>query len=120
MLLIMILSALWMGSRIDNMQTSDASVQDGWISPVGLAIARRLALPQSLLAVLVLTNQHVQIITRVSSGYPLWYWWLASRFYDRPFVRLAKWDILLEWIIRWMVLYALIQAGLFAAFLPPA
>lgn len=111
MLLIMILSVLWIGSQVERtprvkQQDSGASVQDDWISPVGLAVARRLAVPQLALAVLVLTNQHVQIITRISSGYPLWYWWLASRLLDRCPVRFAKWDISMEWVVRWMVLYA--------------
>ncbi|KAL9127967.1 MAG: hypothetical protein Q9217_003258 [Psora testacea] len=42
------------------------------------AMLRRLALPQIVLGLLALTTYHVQIITRLSSGYPIWYWWLAS------------------------------------------
>ncbi|EGC43190.1 proteasome activator subunit 4 [Histoplasma capsulatum var. duboisii H88] len=37
----------------------------------------RLAIPQAVLTVLALTNSHVQIINRISSGYPLWYWYIA-------------------------------------------
>ncbi|KAL9029233.1 MAG: hypothetical protein Q9196_002503 [Gyalolechia fulgens] len=128
MLLIMILSAVWIGSRVDQVplmkhqgaNASRASIQDGWISPVGLASARRLAMPQLVLAILALTSYHVQIVTRISSGYPLWYWWLASKIDDQRSLRLVKWDISVEWVVKWMVLYSLIQAGLFAAFLPPA
>lgn len=75
-------------------------------------IVTSLALPQLVLAVLALTSYHVQIITRISSGYPLWYIWLAFKLQDRP--RRAS------LVIRWMVIYALIQAGLYACFLPPA
>ncbi|EXJ95258.1 hypothetical protein A1O1_00378 [Capronia coronata CBS 617.96] len=71
-----------------------------------------LALPQLVLAVLALTSYHVQIITRISSGYPLWYIWLAARTQENT-TRTAP-------IIRWMVIYALVQAGLYASFLPPA
>ena len=82
---------------------------------------RRLLLPQLLLAVLALTNYHVQIINRISSGYPVWYWWLAwlalnnhkLRFFGRPLSSARL-------VIRLMVVYALIQGGLFASFLPPA
>lgn len=74
-----------------------------------------LAVPQLALAVLAITTYHVQIITRISSGYPLWYVWLAlanSLGFERP--------QLLRVVVGWMVLYAMIQAGLYATFLPPA
>ncbi|EXJ89447.1 hypothetical protein A1O3_02514 [Capronia epimyces CBS 606.96] len=71
-----------------------------------------LAVPQLALAVLALTSYHVQIITRISSGYPLWYLWLAAKIQGNPKRTVP--------IIRWMVVYALIQAGLYASFLPPA
>jgi GPI mannosyltransferase 2 len=68
-----------------------------------------LTIPQLILAVLALTTYHVQIITRIASGYPWWYIWLAA---ERPrSVKIA---------VRWMALYALIQGGLYASFLPPA
>ncbi|KEF57550.1 uncharacterized protein A1O9_05467 [Exophiala aquamarina CBS 119918] len=71
-----------------------------------------LALPQLILAILALTSYHVQIITRLASGYPLWYIWLSHQIvggWSRTSV-----------IIRYMVMYGLIQAGLYASFLPPA
>ncbi|KIV98160.1 hypothetical protein PV10_01840 [Exophiala mesophila] len=71
-----------------------------------------LALPQLLIAILALTSYHVQIITRLSSGYPLWYIWLASQMESRAQMT--------QITIRWMVVYALLQAGLYAGFLPPA
>lgn len=80
------------------------------------ALLFRLALPQLALAVLALTSFHVQIITRISSGYPLWYLVLAREITDGDAkeIRIAKWTV------RWMVMYALIQGVLFASFLPPA
>jgi len=71
-----------------------------------------IALPQLVLALLALTSYHVQIITRISSGSPLWYIWLAAKVQDQP----TRFSV----VIRWMVMYALIQACLYASFLPPA
>ena len=82
---------------------------------------QKLAIPQLVLAVLALTTYHVQIITRISSGYVLWYWWLASLISEKPQVEVfgKKWN-LAETVVRWMVVYAIVQGGLFASFLPPA
>lgn len=81
----------------------------------------RLALPQAILAVLALTSYHVQIITRQASAYPLWYLWLASCLLregkrgrgESCFVKPGH-------LLHGMVLYGVIQASLFASFLPPA
>jgi phosphatidylinositol glycan class V len=91
---------------------SPARAGAGGISSIQKRIIISLAVPQLVLAILALTSYHVQIITRLSSGYPLWYIWLASKLQDEPKrASLA---------IRWMVLYAMLQAGLYACFLPPA
>ena len=81
-----------------------------------LPLTRRFALPQILVAVLAFTNYHVQIITRLSSGYPLWYIWIA----ERIIISSPRMDNLTTIIITWMIMYSTIQAGLFACFLPPA
>ena len=88
---------------------------------INQAIVLRLALPQIILATLALTSYHVQIITRLSSGYPVWYWWLASLILENRETSLMG----REWstaciISKWMVIYAIVQGGLFASFLPPA
>ena len=75
---------------------------------------RTLAASQTLLAVLAITNYHVQVITRLSSGYPVWYWWVAGCLMDR---RRQAWGY---GITVFVVMYAGIQGGLFASFLPPA
>jgi len=86
------------------------------------SICRRFSIPQLALASLAFTTFHVQIITRLSSGYPLWYLFTASLIYearkDKGVER--KRSIWFTLIVRWMVMYALIQGVLFAAFLPPA
>lgn len=83
--------------------------------------AQCMAIPQLVLGALALTSYHVQIVTRLSSGYPVWYLWLASIILeDHKQDHLgSKWP-LGRGIIRWIVLYTLIQGGLFASFLPPA
>lgn len=85
------------------------------------SILCRYSIPQIVLVTLALTNYHVQIITRLSSGYPVWYWWLASMISEKPTAQLSgkKWN-LAGITVRWMVIYGLVQGGLFASFLPPA
>lgn len=79
----------------------------------------RLALPQLALALLALSTYHVQIITRMASGYPLWYWWLALGIVG---VGKGKWSVPVksDVVVIWMVMYTAIQGGLYASFLPPA
>ena len=84
-------------------------------------IVRRIAVPQVVLAALALTSYHVQITTRISSGYPVWYWWLASLIVENRETSIWGRKFHSASIItRWMVLYAIVQGGLFASFLPPA
>lgn len=87
----------------------------------------RLAVPQLILSLMALTSFHVQIVNRISSGYALWYIVLAaalngsnqgggggvlgSIFGSRRRV---------EVLVRLMAMYAVVQGGLYAAFLPPA
>lgn len=73
-----------------------------------------LAAMQTLLAVLAITNYHVQIISRVSSGYPVWCWWVASCLADE---KRRAWGY---GVTVFIVMYASIQGALFASFLPPA
>ncbi|KAM0426662.1 hypothetical protein ACHAPT_007978 [Fusarium lateritium] len=80
----------------------------------GQVLVRTLAAMQTLLAVLAITNYHVQIISRLSSGYPAWYWWVASCLMDEKRTSLGY------GIVVFIAMYAAIQGGLFASFLPPA
>ena len=85
------------------------------------ACISRLAIPQAILAILAFTHYHVQIITRISSGYPLWYWYLAAEILDSSKIALDDAALLSsKKIVQGMVLYGLIQGALFASFLPPA
>jgi phosphatidylinositol glycan class V len=99
-------------------------------------IMERLAVPQLVLAVLAFTSFHVQIINRISSGYLVWSLVLAIALQDHspelgcghtnishysPFRRLEAYGgRVKEWVVRAMVMYAIVQGGLFASFLPPA
>lgn len=73
-----------------------------------------MAAAQTLLVLFALTSHHVQIITRLSSGYPIWYWWLARALVDGQKSGVAG------GIVVFMIMYASIQGVLFASFLPPA
>ena len=91
------------------------------IAVIHQAVATRLAAPQAVLALLAFSTYHVQIITRLSSGYPVWYWWLASLILgDQRVTFRGREFSAADSIIRWMVMYAVVQGGLFANFLPPA
>ncbi|KAK5174195.1 ER membrane glycoprotein subunit of the GPI transamidase complex-like protein [Saxophila tyrrhenica] len=96
----------------------------------------RLVLPQIVLAVMATTSFHVQIVNRISSGYPVWYIVLAVAIVSATKTgsstsKTEKEDTQqhldtppnadrLESVVRGMVMYAIIQGGLYASFLPPA
>jgi phosphatidylinositol glycan class V len=79
-------------------------------------LMRSLAATQTLVALLAITNYHVQVINRLSSGYVVWYWWIAGCLLAeedrRRTIGLA--------VVVFFVMYAGIQGSLFASFLPPA
>ncbi|OAA62813.1 DUF409 domain containing protein [Niveomyces insectorum RCEF 264] len=75
-----------------------------------------MALSQVLMVLMALLNYHVQIITRLSSGFPLWYWWLAQGLAGKEPSR----SRFAGGFVVFMVMYASIQGVLFASFLPPA
>jgi phosphatidylinositol glycan class V len=75
-----------------------------------------IALPQLALALTALVLYHVQIILRIASGYPVWYWWIAQLLIDEQAGRTR----LPHRIVQWMVMYSVVQTALYAAFLPPA
>ncbi|KFA75769.1 hypothetical protein S40288_07905 [Stachybotrys chartarum IBT 40288] len=75
---------------------------------------RTLAATQLILGIMAVTSYHVQIITRIASGYPVWYWWVANNLAKKE---PSGW----AWTTTvFMALYGNIQGGLFASFLPPA
>ncbi|KAI5918163.1 GPI mannosyltransferase 2 [Camillea tinctor] len=82
--------------------------------PNRAATLRSMAASQIVLTALAITNYHIQIITRISSGYPSWYWWLAGLLGNNSTSRLGG------NIVIFMIMYAGIQGALFASFLPPA
>lgn len=102
---------------------------------------RLFALPQAALSVLTFFNLHVQIINRLSSGYPVWYIVLAMVMTSRDTYgtdpaasvsssRAALQSSRLTLHLRksgvqrvmfyGMIIYAMVQGGLYASFMPPA
>ncbi|PIA94190.1 GPI mannosyltransferase 2 [Cercospora beticola] len=89
-------------------------------------IMSRFALPQLVLALLALTSFHVQIINRISSGYPVWYIVLAviiqqgnrALEVEGSAVRFIHRHA--QSLVRLSVMYAIVQGGLYASFMPPA
>ncbi|KAL3423797.1 gpi mannosyltransferase 2 [Phlyctema vagabunda] len=75
-------------------------------------LVRNMAVSQLILTALTLTSAHVQIITRISSAYPVWMWYIGRT----ALTSRVKTD----YFIRFMVMYAVIQGVLFSSFLPPA
>ena len=134
MLYILLKSSYWTW-RVDAFMIAFPSEQGSknysgkapWASATGpdlhidRAIARRFAIPQVVLAALALTSYHVQIINRLSSGYPIWYWWLASLILIDCETSVLGMRLHYSGIVlRCIVIYAMVQGGLFASFLPPA
>ncbi|KAH7396581.1 GPI mannosyltransferase 2 [Phaeosphaeria sp. MPI-PUGE-AT-0046c] len=80
-----------------------------------------LALPQLVLAVAAFSSFHVQIINRLASGYPTWYWMVAAWIVvEQKTPRSSNVARRNQWIVRGTFIYALAQGMLFANFLPPA
>ncbi|OHW97780.1 GPI mannosyltransferase 2 [Colletotrichum incanum] len=83
-----------------------------------LVLVFSMAAAQVLLSVLAITTYHVQIITRIASGYAVWYWWVAGCLLDDGAD--GKRRDLGGKTVTFSVMYAAIQGVLFASFLPPA
>ena len=117
--------------------STDMSVAKGKRS----ACMSRLSWPQIILALLALTSFHVQIINRISSGSPIWYLVIGASIMGHNWIRENKssertkpaiytaivWlqrifmiRSVQQWLFRGMIMYAIIQGGLYASFLPPA
>jgi phosphatidylinositol glycan class V len=81
----------------------------------------QLALPQLILALAAATSFHVQIVNRISSGYPIWYLTVAQWMTARETTQYTtKRDLTSPLVVRGMIVYAIAQGVLFAGFLPPA
>lgn len=76
-------------------------------------VVRNLAVTQLSLVALTLSTAHVQIVTRISSAFPVWLWYGSNASQDGK-------TMLVGGLVKFMVIYALVQGGLYASFLPPA
>ncbi|KAJ5149647.1 GPI mannosyltransferase 2 [Penicillium atrosanguineum] len=116
-LVILCQSSLWALKAPSTLRSGSGNQSPSPVSPGSMLF--RLAVPQGLLAVMALTSYHVQIVNRISSGYPVWYWYLVSSAMD-SFQDHRKGRRGLVNAAQTMVAYALIQGVLFGSFLPPA
>jgi phosphatidylinositol glycan class V len=109
-------------ARINTTASQPAAASD---AALFTHVAVQLAVPQLVLAIMALTSFHVQIINRISSGCALWYLVLAIAVDDQSVGGFEGALGLLrgsraELVVRLMTGYAIVQGGLYAAFLPPA
>jgi len=95
-----------------------ASSVDVIATNLGSSVLPQLALPQLLLAVAATTSFHIQIVNRLSSGYPIWYLVIAGWMSTSKNSGTA--DKAPEWVVRGIIMYCMIQSVLYASFLPPA
>ncbi|KAJ5935350.1 GPI mannosyltransferase 2 [Penicillium verhagenii] len=110
-------SSMWAIRAPATLRSQSGSSAPSPLSPGSMLF--RLAIPQGLLAIMALSSYHVQIINRISSGYPVWYWYLVSigmECLQDP----RKNHRSLALAAQAMVAYALIQGVLYGSFLPPA
>ncbi|KAI1002022.1 hypothetical protein K3495_g6182 [Podosphaera aphanis] len=114
MITLVIASGTW-ALRSSSFQEIKAVKPEGDLIPRNkrLQIIQNLGVSQLLLAALTITTAHVQIITRISSSYPVWLWYTATQTRDRK----GRYS---RYIVRFMVIYGIVQAGLYSSFLPPA
>lgn len=104
------------GFEILRQPSSSLGMATGRLDLGSKTLIQAVAAAQVLLAALALSTYHVQVVTRLASGYPLWYWWLAACLAGHDEKRRVGGGR----FVVFMVLYAMIQGALFACFLPPA
>ncbi|KAL4976636.1 GPI mannosyltransferase 2 [Aspergillus desertorum] len=123
MLLVLFLSCLW-ALRVGVSHSLCMSTKAGHLLSArpSAQLIIQLAIAQLVLVAMALTTYHVQIINRISSGYPLWYWYLANRALETTdrFSSASRYSGQFMVFLQAMVIYALVQGVLFGSFLPPA
>ncbi|KAL2823934.1 GPI mannosyltransferase 2 [Aspergillus cavernicola] len=123
MLLILFLSCFWaLGADVPFALFRTSSRDDFALSSSPAApLLTQLAIAQLILAAMAIISYHIQIINRVSSGYPLWYWFLVWQALGTSTSDQSKvYRALSLTIVQVMATYALVQAAFFGSFLPPA
>ncbi len=117
MLIIMSLSSIWALQLGESGGPSQGHKQSHVANPIhqksSLQVIRTLGIAQLALVLLTLTTAHVQIINRLSSGYPVWMWYVASQIKEKKHLSGSL-------VVSFVVMHAVVQGGLFASFLPPA
>lgn len=114
MFVILIKSALWaLNSNPSPNEGQNGKDEKTMQARGSQQVLRNLAISQLFLVLLTLSTAHVQIITRISSAFPIWLWY-GSTLSQEGQARIV------DGFVKFMVLYALIQGGFYASFLPPA
>lgn len=113
MITLMALSTIWAISLQSPTPTSKSKSDEQSMEMKIHHVVPAIALSQLLLLVLTVTTAHVQIITRLASASPVWMWYVAHMLHNGN--SLTK-----RFVVPYMVIYGLVQAGLYASFLPPA
>ena len=125
-LAILVSSSVWAVNVESRRKIPSTTPQDFPTGQLTGRLLRSLAIPQIVLAVMVYFCNHVQIIIRLSSGYPVWYVWAAALLldgytaYPSARKRHLEGSRCGQTIVQYMVIYAAVQGVLFASFLPPA
>ncbi len=150
MITILMLSARWTfglgpaehtkpSYKVDHYRTTD---KEKAMAMRTVRILQSLAYPQVFLGVMAVFCYHVQIITRIGSAYPLGYFWIGTSVIEWSKRKKAQATVRVrvegrgktvkrsfgewwkeEWpmvAVCYCVMYGLIQAVLYASFLPPA
>jgi Gpi18-like mannosyltransferase len=111
-------AALTSGPRTPTTSTSATPSEDSSLEVP--SVWRPLALPQLALCILTITTLHIQIINRITSGYPLHLvYWAGCLVISQGEPKVES-GMGASGVVRWIVMYALIQGALYAAFCPPA
>lgn len=115
MFAILTTSGLWALRLNGDKRQSPSSKKSGLAKPKMMSsmIVSNLAVQQLILVALILTTAHVQIISRLASAFPTWMWYGSE-------LCQGKDKISRKVLVRFMVIYAIVQDGLYASFLPPA
>jgi phosphatidylinositol glycan class V len=118
MFCILLASGLWAWnytprSTYDTEKSSKQTNSGPTSKPGPNNLLRSLGISQLLLTILTLSTAHAQIITRISSAYPVWLWYVVI-----SSQKSNSW--MAGYIVQFLAMYGVIQGGLYASFLPPA
>ncbi|POS84416.1 hypothetical protein EPUL_004833 [Erysiphe pulchra] len=112
-------SGIWALNLSNSEQTTKSRDSTGnpRINDLYYWIFRNLAISQLILAIGTFTTAHAQIISRTSSSYPVWIWFLAILLLGQNKSQNKR---IIKGLTNYLITYGIVQAGLYSSFLPPA